>query len=45
MKGVIDMEGNIVVPFAYEYITAPSSGILTLYSYENGWRILVKTAR
>ncbi|MBR6603010.1 MAG: WG repeat-containing protein, partial [Clostridia bacterium] len=41
-KGVIDINGNIVIPFAYEYITAPSDGVLTLYSYEKGWKILVK---
>ena len=44
-KGVIDKKGNIVIPFAYEYITAPADGLMTLYSYENGWKILVKTAR
>ena len=43
-KGVIDTSGNIVVPFAYEYITAPSGGIMSLYSYEGGWRIFVKMA-
>lgn len=41
-KGVIDTTGSIVVPFAYEYITAPSCGVITLYDYEIGWRILVK---
>lgn len=44
-KGVIDKNGNIVIPFSYEYITAPSCGIITVYSYENGWRILVKTEK
>lgn len=44
-KGVIDKNGNIVVPFAYEYITAPSAGVITLYDYEIGWRILVKTLK
>ena len=44
-KGVIDIDGNIVVPFAYEYITAPSCGLMTLYSYENGWKLLVKMAK
>ncbi len=44
-KGVIDKNGNIVIPFAYEYITAPSDGIMALYSYENGWKILVKTSK
>ncbi len=41
-KGVIDINGNIVIPFAYEYITAPSDGVMTLYSYDKGWKILVK---
>lgn len=41
-KGIIDNAGSIVVPFAYEYITAPSCGVITLYDYEVGWRILVK---
>lgn len=44
-KGVIDKTGSIVIPFAYEYITAPSEGVMTLYSYENGWKLIVKTKR
>ena len=44
-KGVIDKSGNIVIPFAYEYITAPSCGVMTLYNYETGWKIIVKTSK
>ena len=44
-KGVIDKKGNIVIPFAYEYITAPADGLMTLYSYEDGWKLLAKAVK
>ena len=44
-KGVIDAKGNIIIPFAYEYITSLSGGIMTLYDYEEGWTLLAKMAK
>ncbi len=44
-KGVIDTKGNIVVPFAYEYITALTDGVMAMYSYDGGWRVLLKMAK
>ncbi len=42
MKGVIDREGRVVIPFIYDHITSSSDGALSLYSVKNGWKILVK---
>ncbi|MBQ7923582.1 MAG: WG repeat-containing protein [Clostridia bacterium] len=36
--GMIDTEGNIVLPFAYEYISQASSGLVVAYDAELGWQ-------
>ena len=42
--GVIDTDGNVVVPFAYESISRPSSGILVLYDGAE-WTVLQKMTK
>ncbi len=41
LKGVIDTEGNIVIPLKYDYISQVSSGIMALHN-ENGWKLIAK---
>ncbi|MBQ3860424.1 MAG: WG repeat-containing protein [Clostridia bacterium] len=38
--GMIDTEGNIVLPFTYDKISGVSSGLVSCYREENGWSIL-----
>ena len=38
--GVIDTEGNIVLPFTYDAISQVSSGLIACWREENGWSIL-----
>ena len=40
-KGVIDREGNLIVPFKYDYISALSCGTFALYN-EDGWKLIAK---
>ncbi len=40
--GVIDTEGRIVLPFVYDYISAPSSGLLAAFREEEGWSVFAK---
>lgn len=42
--GVIDTNGNTVIPFMYDYIQSPSSGIIICHS-ENGWNTYMKMAK
>ncbi len=37
--GMIDTEGNIVLPFAYDHLTLPSSGLIAAYREESGWTV------
>ncbi|MBE6598693.1 MAG: WG repeat-containing protein [Ruminococcaceae bacterium] len=37
--GMIDTEGNIILPFTYDYISQPSSGLISAYREENGWTV------
>lgn len=41
-KGVVDTEGNLIIPFAYEYISQVSSGVIALYDAEGGWKLVAK---
>lgn len=43
--GAVDTSGNIVIPFEYEYISTPSSGVISCFSTKTGWSLLAKTAR
>ena len=38
-SGMIDTEGNIVLPFTYDFISSVSSGLIATYRGENGWVI------
>jgi len=38
--GLIDTEGNIVLPFTYDAISQVSSGLIACWREENGWSIL-----
>lgn len=40
--GMIDTDGNIVLPFAYKSISSVSSGIIAAFSDEYGWQIIRK---
>jgi len=37
--GMIDREGNIVLPFTYDYISQASGGLIAAYREENGWSV------
>lgn len=45
-RGMIDREGNIVLPFAFSHVSNVSSGLVSAYSEIGGWEIfkLVETA-
>lgn len=43
-KAMIDTSGNIVLPFAYDYISSVSSGVITAFESNNGWMIYQKMA-
>ncbi len=40
-KGVVDTEGNIIVPFKYDYISGVSSGVMALYG-DGAWTLIAK---
>ena len=40
-KGVIDREGNLIVPFKYDHISNVSCGTFAVYD-ENGWKLIAK---
>ncbi len=42
--GVIDVSGNVVVPFEYSSISSCSDGVMAAYHPERGWQILRKMA-
>ena len=43
--GVIDTEGNAVIPFVYEYISNVSGGTIAAYSPYYGWTIYQKMTK
>ena len=43
--GMIDTEGNVVLPFAYKYISSSSDGLVACYSSENGWEMMRKMTK
>ena len=43
--GLIDTNGNIVLPFGYEHISSCSDGVVVAYSDENGWEIFKKMTK
>lgn len=40
--GMVDTSGQIVLPFEYEYISTPSSGVIACFSVSDGWTMLAK---
>lgn len=38
-RGMIDRDGNIVLPFAFSYVSNVSSGLVSTYSESGGWEI------
>ncbi|MCL2517543.1 MAG: WG repeat-containing protein [Oscillospiraceae bacterium] len=44
-KGMVDTQGNIVLPFIYDEITDVSSGVIAAYEKQNGWTFYNKIAR
>lgn len=43
--GMIDTEGNTVIPFRYSYISNVSSGLVAAYSDSEGWVIYTKMSQ
>ena len=43
--GAVDTDGNVVIPFDYEEILPPSSGVISCYSEETGWILLAKVEK
>lgn len=41
-KGVVDENGDFVVPLLFDEITQCSGGVITLYNQDEGWYILTK---
>lgn len=44
MKGMIDTEGNEIIPFIYDKISEVSSGVITVWREGYGWKLLNKLA-
>ena len=45
IKGVIDTEGNVVIPFDYVEISQVSTGIIAAYSNVSGWNFFAKVTK
>ena len=43
--GMIDTQGNTVIPFKYEYVSNISSGLVAAFSEDTGWEIYTKMAK
>ncbi len=43
--GMIDTEGNTVIPFRYDHISNASSGLVAAFSEKNGWEIYAKMTK
>lgn len=39
VRGVLDTDGGLVIPFEYTYISSCSYGVMTAYSAEQGWSL------
>lgn len=44
-KGVIDTNGNTVLPFVFDEISDISGGIITAFEKQNGWSVYFKISR
>ncbi|MBO5701982.1 MAG: WG repeat-containing protein [Clostridia bacterium] len=45
IKGVIDTEGNIVIPFQYTSISNASTGLFACFSESDGWKVFAKVKK
>jgi hypothetical protein len=45
IKGVIDTEGNIVIPFRYTSISNASTGLFACFSETDGWKVFAKVKK
>ncbi len=43
--GMIDTDGNAVIPFKYDYVSNISSGLVAAYKEDSGWDIYTKMAK
>ncbi len=43
--GIVDMNGDTVVPFRYNYISNVSSGVITAYTDSTGWTVFHKMTK
>ncbi|MDD6312865.1 MAG: WG repeat-containing protein [Firmicutes bacterium] len=41
-KGIIDLNGNFVIPAVFDYISYCQDGVITLYDKQSGWCLLNK---
>lgn len=44
-KGMIDTDGNIIMPFRYDYLSNLSSGVFTAFTKAEGWTIFNKLSK
>ncbi|MBR6708106.1 MAG: WG repeat-containing protein, partial [Clostridia bacterium] len=43
--GAVDTRGNIHIPFTYDYISAPSTGVIAAFAQDGGWTVFAKCAK
>jgi len=43
--GMIDTDGNVVIPMVFDYISQPSSGVIAAYSKLDGWTEFIIMAK
>lgn len=43
--GAIDRNGNTVIPFEFEYLSTMSTGLISGYNSEDGWRVFAKMSK
>ena len=43
--GMIDTEGNVVIPFVFDYISDVSGGRIALYESSIGWSVIQKMVK
>ena len=43
--GAIDRNGTVVIPFEFEYLSTMSTGLISAYNAEDGWRVFAKMAK
>ncbi|MBO4423154.1 MAG: WG repeat-containing protein [Clostridia bacterium] len=44
-KGVIDLNGDFVIPMSYSYISVCSGGIIVCYSQQTGYEVYIKAEK